>query len=246
MTDASASAPQTPTDNASVAEDFIDIFIAPAKVFARRAKASPMTPYLTVCVMMIVLFFASKNVLKPIFDAQMQKGLDAAMKSNPQMTPDVLEKARPMMNATVTIGGVIGVPILLVIIALVTWILGRFIMGGELSFGGALMITSFSWFPRIIGSVLGLVQGLVLDVTKMTSPVQLSFSPARFLDAGSMTDGKLQLIGQLDLFTIWCMALVAIGLMKAAKLDKGKAISVAVILFVVGCIPSLIAIAKGN
>ena len=103
MTEPSATIPPNPTDTASVAEDFVDIFVSPAKVFARRVKASPMVPFLVVSVVLIVLFFASKNLLSSIFDAEMQKGFDAAMKANPQLTPEILEKSKPMMNISISI-----------------------------------------------------------------------------------------------------------------------------------------------
>src|SRR5471032_1619558 len=96
MSEPTAAAPTT-TDNASVAEDFIDIFTSPSKVYARRAKASPMAPFLVIWVVMVALFFASKNVLAPIYDAQVSHQMQIAMKSNPQLTPELADKMRPMM-----------------------------------------------------------------------------------------------------------------------------------------------------
>ena len=245
MTDPTA-ATATPPDNASMAEDFIDIFVSPAKVFARRAKASPMVPYLTVCIVMIVLFFASKNVLGPVFDAQMQKQLAMQMKTNPQLTQEMVDKMKPMMSISFSVVGVIGVPILLLVIGLVTWIIGRFIMGGAFSFGTALLIASYAWFPRIIGAVVSLVEGLTMDVSKMTSLYQLTASPARFFDPASMSDGLYQLLSTADVFSIWGTVLLGIGLMYAGKLDKSKATITAVIMFVCGCLPALFAVATGK
>ena len=94
MTEPTASpAPATP-DKAGLFEDFIDIFGSPAKVFARRAQANPMTSFLIVTVILIALFFASKNAMAPIFDAQYQKGIEAAMKANPSLTADQMAKGR--------------------------------------------------------------------------------------------------------------------------------------------------------
>jgi len=245
MTEPSAAVPP-PVDNASMAEDFVDIFASPAKVFARRATASPMVPYLVVCVVMIALFFASKNVLAPVFDAQIQKSMQAAMKANPQLTQDMVDKMKPMMNISISVVGVIGVPIVLLIISLVMWIIGRFFMSSTLTFGTALLISSFAWIPRIIASVVVLVEGLTMDVSRMTSPYQLQIAASRFFDPASMSDGLYQLLGQLDLFAIWGAVLVAIGLMHAGKLAKSKATITAVILFVCGCLPAIWAVANGR
>jgi hypothetical protein len=229
-----------------MAEDFVDIFVSPAKVFARRATASPMVPYLVVCAVMIALFFASKNMMQPIFDAQFQKGMALQMKSNPQFTQEMADKAKPFMNMSITIGGVIGVPILLLIVGLVTWIVGRFFMSSRLTFGTALLISAFSWMPRIVASVIVLVEGLTMDVSRMTSPYQLQIAASRFFDPASMSDGLYSLLGQIDVFAIWGTVLLAIGLMHAGKLDKSKATITAVIMFVCGCIPAIWAVANGR
>jgi hypothetical protein len=245
MTDPTAVTP-TPPDNASMAEDFIDIFVSPAKVFARRAKASPMVPFLVVWIVIAVIFFASKNALSPVFDAQIQKQMAEQMKSNPQLTQDMVDKMKPMMNISFSIAGIVGAPIALLVIGLATWVIGRFIMGGVFSFGTALLIVSYSWFPKLLASVVGLVEGLTMDVSKMTSLYQLSVSPARFFDPASMSTGAYQLLAQLDLFSIWGAVLLGIGLMYAGKLDKSKATITAVIMFVCGCLPALWAVAMGK
>jgi hypothetical protein len=246
MTEPTGAATPTPQDNASMAEDFVDIFTSPAKVFARRAKASPMVPFLVVAVVMIVLFFAGRNVLQPIFDAQIQKAMALQMKTNPQLTQEMVDKAKPMMAISITIGGIIGVPLVLLISALVLWIVGRFFMGGALSYGTALLITSFSWFPRIIAGVISIVEGLTMDVSRLSSPYQLSVSPARFFDPAGMSDGLYQLLGGVDVFAIWGTVLVVIGLMQAAKLDKTKATVAGVIIFVCGCLPAIWAVLTGK
>jgi hypothetical protein len=236
----------TTTDNASVAEDFVDIFTSPSKVYARRAKASPMVPFLVVCVVMIALFFSSKNVLAPIFEAKMQQGIAQSMKANPQITPEMMEKSKPITNVVINVFGVIGVPVLLLFTSLILWIIGRFFMSSSLTYGTALLILCYSWFPRILGGVLGIVQGLVMDVSKFTEPGQVGAGIARFIDPASMSVGLYTLLSQIDLFTIWSTVLVVIGLMYAGKLDKSKATVAGVIMFVCGCIPSLFQIAKGQ
>jgi hypothetical protein len=246
MSEPSAAAATTPPDNASMAEDFIDIFVSPAKVFSRRAKASPFVPYLVICVVMIVLFFAGKNALGPIIDAEIQKSMEQSMKANPQLTQDMVDKSKPMMAIGINIAGVIGVPILLLILALVLWIVGRFFMSSALTFGTALLIIAYSKFPGIIGGVVGLVEGLTMDVTKMTSHLQLTVSAARFFDPATMSTGLYTLLGQIDLFEIWSIVLIVIGLMYAGKLDKSKATATGVIMFVCACIPGLWALLTGK
>ena len=233
-------------DNASMAEDFIDVFVAPSKVFARRAKASPMVPFVVVWIVLSALFFAGKNSMQSIFDAQIDKSLAAAAQANPAMTQDQIAKGKSIANIAITIGGLIGVPVLLIVVALLTWIVARFFMGGTLAFGTAMLITAYSFMPKILASVLGVVEAMMMDVSGMTSPYQLSFSAARFFDPASMSTGLYNLLGQLDPFSIWCSALIGVGVMRAGKLDKSKATITAVIMFVLGCVPALFSVAMGK
>lgn len=244
MTEPGATA--MPADKASMAEDFIDIFVAPAKVFARRAKASPMVPFVVVWIVMVALFFGGKNAMQPIFDATIAQQQAAAMKANPQLTQDQLDKAKPFTNIALNVAGVIGVPILLLVVGVLTWIVGRLVMGGSLEFGTAILIASYSFLPKVLASILGLVEAMLMDVSKLTSPYQLSFSAARFFDPASMTMGLYNLLGQIDPFTIWGAALIGVGVMHAAKLDKSKATATAVIMFVLGCVPSLFQVILGK
>lgn len=245
MTEPAAAAPM-PTDNASMAEDFIDIFVTPSKVFARRAKASPMVPFIVVCVLTIVVFFATKNVLASVWDAQMQKQMAIQMKANPQLTQDMLDKSKPITNMIINIGGVVGPPVLLLVIALITWVIGRFIMGGNFTYGTAVLITAFSWLPRVVEGMLCIVQGLLMDVSRMTSMFQVQEGLARFFDPDSMSLGLYSTLAQIDLFTIWSTVLVIIGLMHAGKLDKSKATITGVLMFLIGAVPSLWALLSGK
>jgi hypothetical protein len=239
MTEPSAATAPVPPDTASAAEDYVDIFLAPAKVFARRAKGNPMGSFLVVWVMLSVLFFAGRGALAPIMDAEIQTKMEAQMKTNPQLTPELAEKMKPMMSIGITVGGVVGVPILLLIVSLIAWILGRFIMSTALTYSTALLIVSFAWVPRIIEGVINLCQGLLLDVTKMSSHYQLSLGVARFLDPAKTPPALMIVAGQVDLFAIWTAVLIVIGMIHAGKLEKNKAIVVGVVIWLCGMLPAL-------
>jgi hypothetical protein len=246
MTDPAAPPAPAPKDSASAAEDLIDIFIAPSKVYERRAKASPMMPFLIVWVVLSALFFTGKGVLGPVFDAEIQGQLATQMKNNPQLTPDMVEKMKPMMAISLNVAGVAGPPIVMLVVALIAWIVGRFIMGGNFSYGTALLIVAFAWFPKILEGVIDLCQGLLLDVTKMSSHFQLTLGVGRFLDPATTSQGMIALLGRIDLFTLWVTVLIVIGLIHAGKVEKGKAVGAGVIIWCIGAVPALFALLRGT
>jgi hypothetical protein len=242
MSDPVAAAPQP--DTSGIVEDFVDIFVSPAQVFARRANANPMVPFLIVSAILIGLFFASRGAMGPIYQAQMQKGIEAAMKANPTLTEEQMAKSKPIMEMSVNFGAVIIVPVGLLILGLVTMVVGR-ILGGKPSYGTALMIASFAWVPRIVGSLVQMVQTLTMDVSGFTSPNQLSISAARFVDPVTTSNGVQALLARVDLFTLWVTVLLAIGLVAAGTVPKTKQWIAAALLFLIGTGPAIWTLIRG-
>ncbi|MFI5310707.1 MAG: YIP1 family protein [Gemmatimonadales bacterium] len=238
MTDPAAAPTPAPPEKASLIDDFVDIFGSPAKVFARRASASPALPFLLVSVLVIGMFLVNKNMMAPIMDAEVQKSLDAAMKANPNLTPALAEQSKGMMQKFAVVGAVVFVPVTLLCLALVAWIVGR-VLGGTLSYGTALLIASFAWLPRVVEAVLNSVQALVLDVGKMTSHYELTLSAARFVDVSTASPITLALLGRVDLITLWVTVLFAIGLVAAGKVPKEKMVVAGLMMWVIGSLPQL-------
>ena len=114
MTEPTAPSAPPAAEKAGMLEDYIDIFIAPAKVCARRIDANAFIPFLIVTVLLIGLFYASRNVMEPIFDQEISRQLAKMAKDNAALAkPDAMESARKMMNISFQWGAVIGMPILL-------------------------------------------------------------------------------------------------------------------------------------
>lgn len=238
-------APAAVPDKAGLFEDFIDIFASPAKVFARRENANAFWPYLIVCLALIGLYYASRNMMEPLMDAEMARRFDAMAKANPQMTPDVIEKAKSVGKVTATWGVLVGIPIGLLLLSFFTWLVGK-IFGGTLSYGTALMITSYAWVPKVLDSISRMAQGLMTDVTKLSSSYQLTFSAARFLDPDKYTPPILDLAGRADLFVIWSTVLLAIGLVSAGKVPKERGWMAGLTMLLIGSLTMIWGAIKGG
>jgi hypothetical protein len=113
------------TERASVWEDFIDIFYAPSQVFARRAQGSFWVPMLVVTVVMGVLLYLNNGVMQPIFDAEFNRGIAAAMRTNPRLTPEMAENFRQMSRRFASIGAFVFVPLGIFMTGTVLWIAGK-------------------------------------------------------------------------------------------------------------------------
>lgn len=234
-------APTAPQQS-SLFEDLIDIWYAPSAVFARR-KAGMWGPLFVVAVLCSVLMFANAGAMQGVTDAEVQRAVNEAMADNPSLTSAQIEGMRGMIAGSMKWGGVIILPAILFILGLFVFAVGR-LLGGTLSYATGVMIASFAYLPRVLELLLVTVQSLVLDTSSFVGRYQFSWGVGRFLDP-SGPQGMLNLLGRIDLFTLWVTVLIAIGLVHAGKVEKTKAYAGAAICWVLGALPAVYQLVTG-
>ena len=223
----------------SVWEDLLEIFYAPATVFARRRDTPAFGLALIVFgVLVLGLSFAFRGMMEPVLDAEWKRGMAQALKANPQLTPEMMEKGKGVARTFfyVAIGFYAFVtPILL---GLLLWVVGKF-LGSKAEVGQMLMVGTYGMFPRVLESVIGAAQTLFLPEEALNSRYALQLGPARFLDPDASNPLLLALAGRADLFTLWITVLFGIGLAVLGKVPWGYAVVGAIMMWVIGGIPAL-------
>lgn len=235
MTEPTAAPPAAPADAPGLIEDFVDIFISPAKVFARRAKEGGTAAFFIVAIVLSGIMYTGKNVMEPIMEAQMSKGMEMAQKRNPQMTAEQMETGKGFQRKLQPIFMVIAVPLSLFFVGVLVWIVAK-MFGAQVTFGSSMMIAAYAYIPRIIGALGTDIYGLMADpntISALTNPVQVSYSPARFMDVAG-DPFVLGALMRLDVFTLWVTALIGVAYYSAGKLPKDKAALAAVAVLVIG------------
>lgn len=234
MTDSMIPPPPPKPDEPGVFEDLVDVFIAPVKVFARRAKGGGGAAFFLIAIALAAVLYTGKGVMEPIMDAQFDKSRETMMKNNPNITAEQLDSMRSTTKKFGTFILVVGAPLALFFLGLFLWIVGK-IFGAAITFGTAMVFSSLAYAPRIIGGVITDVQGLMMsDTSVLRDPAQLSFGPARFLDAATTSPVLLALATRLDLITIWVTVLIGVAYYAGGKLTKGKAAAAAITLWILG------------
>ncbi|HEY9227808.1 MAG TPA: YIP1 family protein, partial [Gemmatimonadaceae bacterium] len=154
------------------------------------------------------------------------------------LTPEQLAKARDV-GLTVTRYSITVIMLAtMFVLGIVSWIVGK-LVGSQQTLHAALVVAGWAYMPRVIGAVLGGVQGLLMDPSKLTSQLALSIGPARFFDAEATNPLLYQFLGRFDLITIWVTILLAIGLYVTGKVSKPKAAIFGVLIWFVGSLPML-------
>ena len=232
-----------PVKPASRWEDFIDIFYAPSSVYERRRTSGFGIPMLVVTVLIGVIFIANSGVMQPIMDAEFTRGAAAAMRKNPQLTPEMMEKGRAMGETFAKIGAFIFVPIAVFLTGLALWIVGKF-FDAKQTLAAAIMVAAYAYVPRVLESILNGVQGLLMDPASLDGRYRLSLGAGRFLDPNTASPVLLALVGRIDVFTIWVTVLLAIGLAVTGRIPRSKAAIAAVIVWILGALPALLGAAR--
>jgi hypothetical protein len=225
------------TKSPSLFEDIVEIFVSPSQVFARRKGRGFWLALLIYTVIIAALAIGTRPLMQPVYDAVWEQSSAQIAKQNPQITPEQLAKGRAIQDKFAVVGSIIVTPIMVLLTGFVLWIVGK-LFDAEEPLGDAVMVSTFSFFPKILAVVVGALLAMLADPAKITSPFSVTVGPGYFINATQhpILDA---LVGRLDLFTIWVTVLLAIGLHVVGKIPIGKAAIAAVIVWILGALPGL-------
>lgn len=235
---ATHAAPATPS-RVALWEDFIDIFYAPSTVFRRREQGNPAIPIAVITVICGVLFFLNSGALQPMFDAEFDRQMALAMRQNPNINAEMMERMRAFALRMQQVAMFIFLPIAVLGVGVTTWVVAK-LVDAKQTFRAALIVAAYAYAPRIIDQVLFGLQGLFLDPEQMDGRFRLTLGVGRFLDPDTVSPLLLAVVGRVDLITLWITALVAIGLCVTGRIPMRKAVIAAAIVWCVGGLPLII------
>jgi hypothetical protein len=232
-------APPLAAPRAAVWEDFIDIFYAPSSVYRRRENGNVFVPLVVITIICGVLFFLTSGALQPVFDAEFDRGIAAAMRQNPDMPAAAAERMRSFALRMQQVFVFIILPLAMFGIGVTTWVAGKLVDARQ-TFKSALVVGAYAYAPRILDGALQGLQALFMDPEQMDGRFRLTLGIGRFLDPDVVSPLLLAVAGRIDLITIWITVLVAIGLCVTGHIPLRKAAIAAAIVWLVGGLPLIL------
>lgn len=239
MTESTAPAAVAP--KTSFWEDAFDIFVSPAAVFRRRQNSSFWPPMLLVAISIGIIVFATFNTLQPIFDAEFARAIAKTAAKNPQAAQapaEAMNKFRDMGENVGRYGAGLLILVTMFVVGTIAWLLGK-LFDSKQTYNAALVVAAWSFMPRVLGALIGGIQGLLMDPESLKSQLSISLSPARFMDPDTSNQLLFQLMGRFDLITIWVTVLLAIGLSVTGRVSKSNAVVFGTLIWIVGGLPVL-------
>ena len=134
-------------------EDFIDIFYAPSAVFRRRENGNFFIPLAVITIVCGVLFYLNSGALQPMFDAEFDRGMAIAMRQNPNMPPEAVERISSFAVRMQQVVMFIFIPLAIFGVGVTTWLAGK-LVDAKQTFRAALIVAAYAYAPRILDSVL--------------------------------------------------------------------------------------------
>ena len=216
--------------------DMAEIFYAPGAVFDRRRDGAFGLPLVVLAVLAGVFSFLTGSLTQAAMHADAMRGMQPAIAAG-RMTA---EQAAQSASFIEKFGPALAVLLFVVspfVVGLVSWVIAK-IAGIKQELGVAVMIGTFSMFPRLAGMLVGAILAAMTPEAELTSASKLTLSPAHFVDLAAHP-GLGQLLIRLDLFVIWAYALVGIGMYVTGRSTKGQAWATAIGTWVVLSIPAV-------
>lgn len=196
------------------------IFVAPSEVFENLVKTKPqVVDWLVPIAILIVLAILSNFVkfnnerIKDSLITFQEQRIDRLVEEG-KMTEEQAEVAKErmkefgrMQQIFSSVGVLIGVPIVFLLVTLVYFLLGKLFLRGNVEFMTIFSIYSLS---SLISS-LGVIVSTLLAF--LTGSFFASASPAILMEAS--TSKTYILASKIEIFTLWQLAVFAVGMAKA-------------------------------
>jgi hypothetical protein len=225
--------------NASLWEDFIDIFTSPSAVFRRRVNSGYGVQLLVTTVIFALLVLGTKALFQPVMDAESARAVARALHANPQLTAEQMQKNVEIGQNFGVYIQIIIVPIVVLLTGLVTWAVGKLFESVQ-SLQSAMMVSTYAMFIKLPGLVTAAIIAYFSDPARLNGAARVTLGLGAFLDPDKTSPLLVGLLTRVDVFTIWQTILLAIGLQVTGKVSKSQSYFAAVIIWLIGALPAVL------
>jgi len=212
------------TDQSSIWKIMVGVFTSPTEAFT----AFNRSPRLIAVILVIFALGLITNYFTTEYSAQMQ--YDMVSQSTiipPQQLEQMKEEAANPNRVTGALFAAIGQFIGMILISLVAWGLGSFVMGGDSTFKKV-------WGATLLGGLIPMVGGIVkLPLMMARESMYVSFGLAALFPEKDFTSIFYSILFYFDAFMIWGLIVTGIGYGIIFNISKGKGITVALILDII-------------
>jgi hypothetical protein len=238
MSETTGSTSTSPTFG-QVFEDLLESLWAPGTVGA-RARGRAVGKYIIILtVITAIITVATKGLIQPWLDGTMALQMQAAAAKGQPMPEGAADATAKIGGVMYLVMGVLMVPMAALFSGAFLWVAGK-IVKAPLLFGQAALVAMFGFVPRVVSFIVSGVEGALMDSSTAVSLYDLSFGPARFMDAKTVSPAVMALVGGLDLFSMWQLVIYAAAVATVARVQRSTGIMAAIVAWAISAVLSLL------
>lgn len=218
MSEQPVTADQPPAEPMSFMDKAAGVFYEPTNVYDSVKKsgvgfADWFVPVLLLAIVASISVYVRFSTPELRYQSvqMMEQGIDQRVAAG-KMTAEQAQRAKAALEGSGSTFQVIGIAggfvatfIIFFIVAGVWWLIGKFALKGSITYVHAMGITGLANWIAVVGGIIG----IVMSVTMARLDGGLSLGMLMTMD---VTNKGYLLLASLNLFTLWSLFLVSIGL----------------------------------
>ena len=229
-----------PVKPMSFADKMVNIFASPGELFD-DVRMTPPTPsnwvipmlmFIVVAFLMGQVMFMNPSLVSQLTD-MVRSGIDKMVEEG-RLTPEQAEQAANFSKPGSTMfmiqqgaGILILTPIVLFLISLIYWLLGRWGMKGTAPFMKVVEVVGLTFFISIAESIVTTILMFVMDSITATP------SLGAFVSNFDFTNKLHMALSKVNIFTFWDLSVVSIGLSRLFRRDLPKVLVIVFALWII-------------
>jgi len=167
--------------------------------------------------------------------------LERALESNPQLESLSAEQRQRIVEQQASVAGVLsyvgavaGTVVTTVVVAGALLFVSNLMLGADLVFRQVFAVTCYSFLPNVLAALLGILMMFLKHPEDFDLENPTAFNIGAWLDPASTPKGLMAVASSIDLFSIWVILLLALGISSAArKVSYAKALGAVLGLWLV-------------
>ncbi len=208
-----------PVEESGVVKRMVGVIFSPGETFASVNRCVKNTDWLIPLIVGAVVALVALQLTMPVIEEMTRARLEQVAEEKEMSEAQqqkMLEMTQMMSGIGARVAAVVMVFVVALVLALVLMAMTNYIMGGEATFKKALAVTSYS-------SIIGIPAAIVMvPLILARGSIEVQFGPGLFLPDGMSGTYLYSLLSYINLFTIWQIAVVCIGMGAVAGVPTKK------------------------
>lgn len=221
----------------TIPDALVGVLIRPRRTFERMRDATQGYWWVVFALALAALIVSTVATVPVQVEAQ-QAAFDAQMEQFEDLPPEQLaqiEQTQQIFSSTImlsaigTATGIAGLLFRYLLRAGVLFLLGL-ALGGQASFKQVWRMAVWTTLPLVVGSIVS-AAAVILTGNLPAAGLSYVFADAELAAASPIL---IAILGRIDLYTLWSLALIAVGLVATARLSLAKSAGIAAAFWLLG------------